>query len=122
MAGTRSMSCWRDMSSCRHLSVAVLIWCACDALSLAQKPPGLGYVYPPVIRAGETRDVQLGGFDFTTDLEWFVHDERVKVTVLGPPGDYFITPPPYWFGPRASSTPTPIAREVPAKIAVPKEM
>ena len=83
-----------------------------------QKPPGLGYVFPPVVRAGETAEVVLGGFDWTDDLDWFVHRADVQLEPLGPPGDYQITPPPYWTGPRASIAALPIAREVAARIRV----
>lgn len=82
----------------------------------AQKPPGVGYVFPPVIRAGETAEVILGGFDWTDDLDWFVHRGDVHLEPLSPPGDYLITPPPYWTGPRASIPALPIAREVTARI------
>jgi hypothetical protein len=75
----------------------------------------------PVVVAGETTEVQLGGFDFTPDMQWFVHDERVKLEILGPPGDYHLPPPPYWIGPRAITSALPIPREVPARIAVPKD-
>lgn len=84
----------------------------------AQKPPGVGYVFPPVVRAGETAEVVLGGFDWTDDLDWFVHRGDVHLEPPGPLGDYLITPPPYWTGPRASIPALPIAREVAARIRV----
>ncbi len=83
-----------------------------------QKPPGVGYVYPPVLRPGTTTDVTIGGFDWTDDLEWFVHRGDVHLEPLGPPGDYILTPPPYWVGPRASTPPQPIPREVAARIRI----
>lgn len=82
------------------------------------KPPGLGYVFPPVIRAGEVTSVQLGGFDFTSDMQWFVHNERVHLKTDGVPGDYHIPPPPYWTGPRAGTAALPIPREVSGQIEV----
>ena len=60
--------------------------------------PKLGYVYPPGVRAGATTDVTLGGYNFTPDMQFFVHDPRVKLEVLGPPGKLIEPPPPYWFG------------------------
>lgn len=84
----------------------------------AQKAPDVGYVFPPVLRIGETTNVQLGGYDWTDDLDWFVHNDQVRLEVLGPPGDYLLAPPPYWTGPRASTTALPIPREVPASMAV----
>jgi hypothetical protein len=85
---------------------------------LAQLAPGLGYVFPPAIPIGQASNVQLGGFDFTTDLQWFVHDEHVRLKVTGTPGDYHLPPPPYWIGPRASNESPPIPREVPAQLDV----
>ena len=84
----------------------------------AQKPPRLGYVFPPSIRAGATTEVQLGGYDFTPDMQWFIHDPLAKLTTSGTPGDYQLTPPPYWTGPRAGVGSPPIAREVTGRIAI----
>ena len=86
--------------------------------AFAQKAPQLGYVFPPAIRAGENTDVQLGGFDFTPDMQWFVHDERVRLRTSGTPGDYQLTPPPYWIGPRAGVGAMPLAREVAGRFEV----
>lgn len=105
-----------------HMPVLALWLLAGTAISpafgQAQKAPEVGYVFPPVLRIGETTSVQLGGYDWTDDLDWFVHDDQVRLDVLHPPGDYLLTPPPYWTGPRASTTALPIPREVPASIAV----
>ncbi|MDX1970362.1 MAG: hypothetical protein SFV23_24545 [Planctomycetaceae bacterium] len=101
------------------LRVASVCWvCLNVDVALAQKAPQLGYVYPPAVRAGATTDVQLGGFDFTTDLQWFVHDPQVTLQTLGPPGEYHLQPPPFWSGPRASIAALPIPREVPGRITV----
>ena len=64
--------------------------------TLAQKAPELGYVFPPAVRAGTKTAVQLGGYDFTPDMQFFVHDDRVTLSVLGPPGEFIIPKPPYW--------------------------
>lgn len=88
------------------------------SLAVAQKVPGLGYVYPPAVPVGQATDVQLGGYDFTPDLQWFVHESRVQLQTLGPAGDYHVPPPPYWFGPRASMPAPPIPREVPARLTL----
>lgn len=101
------------------LLVASVCWvCLSVDVALAQKAPQLGYVYPPAVRAGAATDVQLGGFDFTTDLQWFVHDPQVTLQTLGPPGEYHLQPPPFWTGPRASIAALPIPREVPGRITV----
>ncbi len=84
----------------------------------ARKPPECGYVYPPVVAAGQVTEVTLGGYDWTDDLEWFVHRPGVALEVTSAPGDYFLTPRPYWTGPRASYPPAPIPREVKARFKV----
>ena len=86
-----------------------------------QQAPEVGYMHPPVVTAGTTTNVQLGGFDFTPDMQWFVHDERIELEILGEPGEYLLPPPPYWFGPRASTPALPIPREVSARITVPAD-
>jgi hypothetical protein len=90
--------------------------------AMAQKSPGLGYVYPPALQAGKVHEVALGGYDFTLDLQWFVHDERITLKTDGVPGDYQIPPPPYWFGPRSGMPAMPIPREVRGLIMVPAEI
>ena len=95
-----------------------LIHLCCASIAWAQKVPALGYVFPPAVSIGQPNDVQLGVFDYTPDLQWFVHDPRVQLHVLGPAGDYHVPPPPYWFGARASMPAPPIPREVPAKLTL----
>lgn len=85
-------------------------------------PPELGYVFPPVVQRGATTEVQLGGYDWTEDLEWFVHDSRITLQPHGPISDYLITPPPYWVGKRAGIAPPPIPREIAATITCPAEV
>ena len=49
------------------------LYCVSDVS--AQLPPRTGYVYPPGGRAGTTVEVHLAGFDFTDDMQFFVHHE-----------------------------------------------
>ena len=77
---------------------------------LAQKAPELGYVFPPAITLGETKQVTLGGYDFTPDMEFFVHGDNVSLKTEGPPGDFLVPGPPYWFGEKGSSPAFPIPR------------
>jgi hypothetical protein len=84
--------------------------------------PKLGYVYPPGVRAGSTVEVQLGGYNFTPDMQFFVHDPRIKLEILGPPGKLIEPPPPYWFGAKAGNPPMPFPREVPARLTVPADL
>jgi hypothetical protein len=88
----------------------------------AQKAPEVGYVFPPGGKAGTTVSVVLGGYDWTPDMEFFVHDRRVQLTPTGPPGPILIPPPPYWFGAKGRITGPPLPREVPAKFVIPADM
>ncbi len=106
----------------RHLllSLAVLVSLALPAW--AQLAPDLGYVFPAGGKAGTTVEVRLGGYDWTPDMQFFAIDPRVKLEVLGPPGDLLMTPPPFWFGPRSRLVSMPIAREVPARFVLPADL
>ena len=66
----------------------ILLLLLTTGIARAQKAPELGYAFPPSIPAGKTTTVQLGGYDFTPDMQFFVHDKRVKLSVLGPPGEF----------------------------------
>ena len=92
--------------------------------AFAQQRPTLGYAYPPGGQAGCSIEVQLGGYDWTPDVEFFVLDDRVKLEVLTEPGPLIYPGAPYWFGPRAlnSYKPFPIPRELTARITIPPEM
>src|SRR6266700_2516381 len=78
----------------------------------AQKSPEAGYIFPVGGKAGTTIDVKLGGYDWTPDMEFFVHDARVKLLPSGPPGPILIPPPPYWFGAKGRIGSNPLPREV----------
>jgi hypothetical protein len=87
----------------------------------AQKAPELGYVFPTAIRVGTATDVRLGGYDWTPDMQFLVHDDRVSLEVLGPLGEFIIPKPPYWFGEKGRSSAFPIPREIRARIVVPTD-
>ncbi len=86
---------------------------------LAQKAPEVGYIYPPAGNAGTTVNVVLGVYDATPDMQFFVHDPRVKLEASGPPGELLLPPPPYWFGQKAFNPALPVPREVTAKLTIP---
>ncbi len=88
----------------------------------AQLAPEMGYVYPPGGKAGTTVEIRLGGYDWTPDLQYFVHDPRIKLEILGPPGEMLVPGPPYWFGPKARGGAFPIPREVAARLTIPADM
>ena len=115
------MNVTRRRGSHRILIVTAIMLLADYREACAQKSPGLGYVYPPSLQAGKVHDVALGGYDFTVDMQWFVHDERITLQTDGLPGDYHIPPPPFWFGPRSGMPAMPIPREVRGLISVPAE-
>lgn len=115
------MNVTRRRSSHRILIVTAITLLADYREAIAQKSPGLGYVYPPTLQAGKVHDVALGGYDFTVDMQWFVLDERITLQTDGIAGVYHVPPPPYWFGPRSGLPAMPIPREVRGLINIPAE-
>jgi hypothetical protein len=96
------------------------LYCVSDVS--AQLPPRTGYVYPPGGRAGTTVEVHLAGFDFTDDMQFFVHHEGLNWEVHGRLGAFLVPPPPYWFGPKGRSSAMPIPRELAARIHLPADL
>jgi len=92
------------------------------SLAQAQLVPEIGYVYPVGGRAGTTVDVVLGGYDWTPDMQLFVHDPRIKLELVGPPSQVLISEPPYWFGYKARGYAWPLAREFKAKLTIPADV
>ncbi len=90
--------------------------------AFAQLGPEVGYAYPPGGKAGTTVAVALGGTEWTPDMQFFVHDPRVKLEVVGPLGDLLIPPPPYWFGAKGRLSATPLLRERSAKFFLPADL
>lgn len=90
--------------------------------AMAQLVPEIGYVYPAGGRAGTTIDVTLGGYDWTPDMQLFVHDPRIKLEISGPPSQVLISEPPYWFGYKARGFAWPLAREFHAKLTIPADV
>jgi hypothetical protein len=92
--------------------------------AFAQQRPTLGYAYPAGASAGQTVEVQLGGYDWTPDMQFFVLDDRVKLERVSEVGPMIYPGAPYWFGPRAlnSYKPFPIPREITARITIPPEL
>ena len=86
----------------------------------AQEPPdpGLSYIYPPAVRAGETTGVRLAGSDWTPDLDILLHDPQVRLELIGRRGPLLVPEPPFVTGPKAYSPP-PLPREQRARITVP---
>ena len=102
-------------------------FCVASAVGLLDSPlpaqvPGVGYVYPAGAAAGSTVEVQLGGYDFTPDLDCFLHQPGATLKVSGDPGPFLVAPPPYWFGPKGRSTAFKIPRELSASITLPADL
>ncbi len=89
------------------------------AAAFAQKGPEGGYIFPSGGKAGTTIDVQLGGYNWTPDLEFFVSDPRVKLVTSGTLSPMFVPQPPYWFGAKGRLPSQPIPREFAAKLTIP---
>lgn len=89
---------------------------------MAQLAPEIGYAHPAGARIGTTVDVILGGYDWTPDMQLFVHDPRVKIELLGPPSPVLISEPPYWFGAKARGYAWPLPREFRARLSIPPEV
>ncbi len=106
----------------RCLLTGLLLFIAMASRSSAQLAPEIGYVLPAGAQAGTTVDVTLGGYDWTPDMQLFVHDPRVKLELLGPPTEVLITEPPYWFGAKARGYAWPLPREFKARLTVPADV
>ncbi len=104
-----------------HLAFLLLLLGAGPS-SHAQLAPEIGYVQPAGAKAGTTVDVVLGGYDWTPDMQIFVHDPRVKLEIAGKSSDVLITEPPYWFGYKARGYAWPLPREFPAKLTIPADV
>lgn len=88
----------------------------------AELPPEIGYVFPAGGRAGETRDVVLGGYDWTSDIEILPHDPGVALVVTGAPTRVLIPEPPHLFGYKARVNDRPCPREFPARLTLPADL
>lgn len=88
----------------------------------AQLVPEIGYMYPSGGQAGTTVDVTLGGYDWTPDMQLFVHDPRITLELVGPPSPVLVAEPPYWFGYKARGYAWPCPREFKAKLTIPADV
>ncbi len=105
-----------------RVTSTILLALVVGSPAAAQKAPEVGYVYPPGGRAGTTVEVHLGGYDWTPDLQYFVHHPGVKLEIAGPLTPIFLTPPPYWSGPKVYANALPIPRERPARLTLPADL
>jgi hypothetical protein len=106
------------LSSLLVLTTVVLA----NSLGVAQTSPEIGYMHPAGGQAGKTVDVILGGYDWTPDMQVFVHDPRIKLEIVGPPSKVLVPDPPYWFGAKARGPAWPLPREFPARLTIPADV
>ncbi|MCA9071789.1 MAG: hypothetical protein KDA84_22835, partial [Planctomycetaceae bacterium] len=88
----------------------------------AQQPPAIGYMFPSGGQAGKSVEVPLGGYDWTPDMKFFVHDPRIKLEILEEPGPVLVPEPPYWFGKKARRAPFLLPRETKARLTIPADV
>ncbi len=105
----------------RSVCICVLTVMSVRPLS-AQQAPSIGYIHPAGGQAGTVIEARLGGYDWTPDMQVFSLDPRVKLEVLGPPGEVIVPEPPYWFGKKARGVALPMPRETPVRITLPSDL
>jgi hypothetical protein len=95
----------------------------CVAVSTwGQTAPEIGYMHPAGGQAGKAVEVVLGGYDWTPDMQVFVHDPRIKLEIIGPPSKVLVPDPPYWFGAKARGPAWPLPREFAARLTIPADL
>ena len=102
--------------------LTTLVLISLPQVARAQHPPGIGYMFPPGGQAGQTIEVILGGYDWTPDMQLFVHDRRIQFEIISPPGSVLVPEPPYWFGKKARRSPEPLPRETKARLTIPADV
>ncbi len=107
---------------CLILATAAVLWVVSPRAAQAQLQPEIGFVHPAGARLGTTVNVILGGYDWTPDVQLFVHDSRIKLELTGPPSPVLVPGPPYWFGAKARGPAWPLAREFPARLTIPADV
>lgn len=107
-----------------HFWAPFLLWNLIGTPGLhAQQPPGKDcYCFPPGGKRGTTVEVTLGGTDWTPDVQFLVHDPRLKLEILSKPGPVLLHEPPYWFDIKSFSNDPWLPREVSARITIPADM
>ena len=90
-----------------------------DSVVWAQKAPAVGYVFPAGGKAGTTVEVILGGYDWTPDVQFLLHESSVKLELIDVPGEVIPHLPPYWFGIKSMVNDPPLPREVTARFVIP---
>ena len=106
----------------RLLISIIIVLSTAGGVSANQQPPDVGYMYPPGGLAGQTCEVTLGGYDWTPDMQVFVHDQRIELEILATPGPILVPEPPYWIGKKSHRPPEPLPRELRARLTIAEDV
>jgi len=110
----------------RRSATICVLWMAITTglveVPLPAQAPAVGHTFPAGGKAGTTVTVQLGGYDFTPDIDYFLHHPQATLKVTGQLGPYLVAPPPYWFGPKGRSSAFKIPRELTATFTLPADL
>ncbi len=104
------------------LCLGLLLSLCGSTLAQAQLVPEIGFMHPAGAQPGTTVDVILGGYDWTPDMQLFVHDPRIKLELTGAPSGVLVPEPPYWFGAKGRGYAWPLCREFPARLTIPADV
>jgi len=103
--------------------IAAVLTLALASTAFGQLPPGKDcYAFPAGAKGGQTVEVRLGGSDWTSDVQFFVYDPRVKLKVLAAPGEVLLPEPPYWFGIKSFNNDPRLPREAVVQLQIPTDM
>lgn len=105
----------------KHVLVIIALLFAASSAH-AQLAPEIGYMHPAGGQAGQTVEVKLGGYDWTPDMQIFVHDPRIKLEIIGPSSPVLVPEPPYWFEAKGRGYAWPLPREYPARLTIPADV
>ena len=109
------------VAHCAWHALSVVFLSLVPLAASAELPPEIGYLFPSGARAGESRDVILGGYDATADMEILPHDPGVRIEITGAASRVLIPDPPHLFGYKARANDRPCPREFPARITLPAD-
>jgi hypothetical protein len=112
----------RTLRACPTVALLLLLAAARGAADPPKaKAPEIGYICPAGGAAGTTVNVELGGFEWTPDMQLFVHRPGVQLVATGPPGPVLVPDPPYWLGPKSFNSDPLLPSETPARITIPAD-
>lgn len=106
-----------------RIGTTLFVLAVLTSTTYSQQAPGRdGYAFPPGGKAGSAVEVRLGGTDWTPDIQFFVHDKRVKLVATSPPSEVLLHEPPYWFDIKSFANDPRLPREVSARFVLPADL